>query len=312
MSLASKRESPPENPGPARLAFGGASLSAATAREAETLIGAALDEDITLFDSAQCYGRSEEHLGRLLAPHRDRVRIVTKCGHHEVLPDGRWRSFDISTADIDSALRRLRTDHLDAMLLHSYDPDRDRLTRALDVLRSARDSGKIRALGYSGDNDGARLALELAPDLDVLELSLSVADQANLDVLLPAARARGIAVLAKRALANAAWRHLGRPETAWGSAHEAPYVRRLATMGCVAAAAPDGLPWDESALRFVLHSPGLHAAIVGASRTENLRRNAALARRISAPPVDDAAHAAWRDRFAAASAVSATPWPALN
>lgn len=295
-----------------RLAFGGASLAGASDAQADALVGAALEEGVTLFDAAQCYGRAEEHLGRLLASRRSGLCLVTKCGHHEVLPDGRWRSFEISSADIESALRRLRTDHLDAMLLHSYDPDRERMTRALEVLRSARAAGKIRALGYSGDNAGARLALELAPDLDVLELSLNVADQANLEALLPEARARGIAVLAKRALANAAWRHLGRPGAEWHSAHEAPYAHRLAAMGCDASVAPDGLPWDESALRFVLQAPGVHAAIFGASRVENLRRNCALCRRIVSAPSDHEAIASWRRLYSAALARTHETWPALN
>lgn len=236
------------------------------------------------------------------------MRIFSKCGHHEILPDGRWRSHDISLADIEASLRRLRTDHLDAILLQSYDPDPERMTRALDALRAARSAGKIRALGYSGDNAGAQLALEFAPDLDVLELNLNIADQGNLDALLPVARTRGITVLAKRSLANAAWRHLGKPEATWLSAHEAPNVRRLTTMDCEASAAPDGLEWDESAMRFVLDTPGLHAAIVGSSRECHIRRNAICGRNILAQSPDPHTHATWRDRFAEGRAKNGETW----
>lgn len=294
-----------------RLAFGGASLAGATEADADRLVSAALDEGVTLFDAAQCYGRAEEHLGRALAGRRYNVMLVTKCGHHEVLADGSWRSHDISAKDIDAALTRLRTDHLDAMLLHSYDPDPVRMERAFDVLRAARAAGKVRCIGYSGDNEGAKLALA-APDLDVLELSLSIADQANVLALLPTAAARGVAILAKRSLANAAWRHLGRPEDEWREAHEAPYVRRLRAMGCTGENAPDGLAWDESALRFVLHSPGVHAAIIGASCPKKLRRNAENARRLGRLPADAHAYAAWRRRFAAAETQIGETWRALN
>jgi len=296
-----------------RLAFGGASLAQLADGPAEKLIRAALAAGVTLFDAAQCYGRAEEHLGRVLAPHRDRVCLITKVGHHEVLPGGRLRSRKIGAADVDLALRRLRTDHLDALLLHSYDPAEARLTAAFDVLRAARKAGKVRAIGYSGDNAAARAALTLAPDLDVLELTVNVADQGNLTSLLPAAAARNLGVLAKRALANAAWRHLGQPPTRWADNHEAPYVRRLAAMQAVAERAPDGAPWDESALRFVLATPGVHVALVGASKPENLLRNARLVAQLGALPPDPALHAAWRRRFAAAESMSPNaPWPALN
>ena len=294
-----------------RLAFGGASLAGATDADADRLVATALEEGVTLFDAAQCYGRAEEHLGRALAGCRSEVTLVTKCGHHEVLADGSWRSLDIGAADIDAALRRLRTDHIDAMLLHSYDPDPSRLERAFDVLRAARTAGKVCSIGYSGDNEGAKLAIS-TPDIDVLELSLSVADQANVLALLPIAEARGIAVMTKRSLANAAWRHLGRPEDTWRDAHDAPYVRRLRAMGCSAASAPDGLGWDESALRFVFQSAGVHAAIIGASDPDKLRRNAENARRLAGLPVDADAYAAWRRRFSEAEARVGETWRALN
>ena len=85
-----------------------------------SLLGAAHECGVNLIDTAPAYGTSEERLGRLLPGPRDRWVIVTKCG--EEFEDGRSR-FDFSApatrASVERSLRRLRTDYLDVVLIHS-------------------------------------------------------------------------------------------------------------------------------------------------------------------------------------------------
>ena len=69
------------------------------------------------------------------------------------------------------------------------------------ALAKARAAGKIRFLGYSGDNDAAAYAAGL-PEVDVLEMSINICDQANLETALPAARKRDLGVLVKRPIAT--------------------------------------------------------------------------------------------------------------
>lgn len=261
---------------------------------------ALLDAGCGLVDTAQCYGVSEAFLGARLAHRRGGFLLVSKCGHHEVLPDGSWRSRAIAAEDIDGALRRLRTDHLDAMLLHSYDLEPLRRGEALAVLRRAKEQGKLRAIGYSGDGERAAWAVEHG-GIDVLETSLSLADQANLPIV-EAAAARGIAVIAKRPLANAAWRHR---DPAAAPAHERDYALRLAALqpDPAACACTD---LGELALRFVLALPGDPVAIVGARSAANRAANLAAAAR---GPLAAGHAAALRARFAA---LADGRWPALN
>ena len=152
-------------------------------------MNALLDVGANLVDTAQCYAGSEAMIGRHLAHRRDEMVIVTKCGHHEVLANGRMRSRAISMDDIDGALQRLNTDYLDAMLLHSYDFDLLVQGDALAILEAARDAGKIRHIGYSGDNE--RLAWAVScPLITVVEVSVNLVDQHNLREALRTAAAR--------------------------------------------------------------------------------------------------------------------------
>lgn len=251
-----------------------------------------LDAGCTLVDTAQCYGVSEAFLGERLRHRRDRFLLVSKCGHHEVLADGSWRSRAIAMADIDGALARLRTDHLDAMLLHSYDLEPLQRGEALEVLRAAKRAGKIRAIGYSGDNERAAWAIDHG-GIDVVEMSLSLADQANAD-LAGRAGAKGIAVIAKRPLANAAWRY---PDPDTAPAGHQLYARRLAALGL------DPLrhgctDMGELALRFTISLPGSPVAIVASRTPANQDANLAAAAKGSLP---EATMALIRARFTEAA-----------
>ncbi len=238
-----------------------------------------LDSGANLVDTAQVYGEHEVFLGEYLSHRRDQFILVSKCGHHDILPDGTMRSRDISMDDIDRALKRLRTDYLDAMLLHSYDRDRLEAGDAVAVLARARQAGKIRFAGYSGDNDRAAIAAGME-ELDILETSISVADQYNIDEALPVARARGMGVIAKRPVANAAWRYLDEPAETYAKHKVAPYVERLKAMDLdLPALGFEDFPagWGELAVRFNLTVPGLHCSIIATRQTDHARANLAMA-----------------------------------
>jgi aryl-alcohol dehydrogenase-like predicted oxidoreductase len=95
-----------------------------------SLIRSAVDEGITLFDTAEVYGpfTNEELLGEALAPIRDRVAISTKFGYalETAVGDG-WPTALNSRPDnikavADAALKRLRTDRIDLFFQHRVDP----------------------------------------------------------------------------------------------------------------------------------------------------------------------------------------------
>ncbi len=285
------------------LGFGGASLiPPETHARAERLLDRAWELGIRVYDTAAIYGDSEQLLGRWLRRRQGAV-IVTKCGHHEVLPDGSLRSLRITMADIDGALSRLSVERIDAMLLHSYDRAALLAGEAVEVLRRAQELGKIAAWGYSGDNATACEALRLE-GAGALETSLSLADQANLEGAIAIAAQRGALVLSKRSLANAAWQWMRNPATA--PEHLRTYATRLAAMRLDPAAYACA-SWSDLALRFTIGCPGMGFAIVGCSGEERLAANVAAVERGALP-----AEAVAAIRAAFQRARDGADWPGLN
>src|SRR5262249_20650964 len=120
---------------------------------------------------------------------------------------------------IERSLERLGTDYLDLIQLHSCSLAELRKGDVIGALEQARERGWARYIGYSGDGEAARYAIECGR-FDTLQTSVSVADQEPLDLTLRAARARQMGVIAKRPIANVAWRYARKPsepyyETYW-------------------------------------------------------------------------------------------------
>lgn len=232
------------------------------------LLNEALDLGITLVDTARGYGLSEERIGRHLAHRRHEFVLSTKVGYGvEGVED--WTP-EAVTRGIDDALRRLRTDVIDIVHLHSCPLDTLRSAGVVEALVRAREAGKVRVAAYSGENEALDWAMR-APAFGSVECSVNLFDQAALSRLQPVAAHRGLGIIAKRPLGNAPWRFAHRPH---GDYCEAYWVRQQA-LGFT----HEPMPWDEYALRFTAFAPGVSSAIVGTGSIEHLRHNAALAAR---------------------------------
>jgi predicted oxidoreductase len=128
-------------------------IAGMTNADAAKLLNTALDEGINFFDHADVYGggKSEEKFAEALdmnATLRDKMLIQTKVGI-------RKGAFDFSKDHIleavDGSLKRLRTDHLDAVLLHRPDAlvEPEEVAEAFTILK---DSGKVKNFGVSNQN----------------------------------------------------------------------------------------------------------------------------------------------------------------
>jgi aryl-alcohol dehydrogenase-like predicted oxidoreductase len=277
-------------------------------KQIATILNHLLDAGMNLIDTAAAYEGSEEAIGKAVSHRRDDFVLVSKCGQKFAgLPGEAWSAAMIS-ATIDRSLQRLGTDHIDIMLLHSCDLGVLEKGEALGALVQARAAGKIRFAGYSGDNQVVAYAAAL-PEIAVIETSISLVDQANIEGVLPRARERELGVIAKRPIANGAWRPLEAQHSFYRE-YAAPYHQRFAEMGLRLEdfAADAVTDWAELALRFTLSIPGVHAAIVGTTRVENALRNVELAAK---PPLSHASVQKLRDAFAAAEARTAHEWPGL-
>ncbi|MDQ0194284.1 aryl-alcohol dehydrogenase-like predicted oxidoreductase [Paenibacillus wynnii] len=157
---------------------------------------------------------------------------------------------------IDRSLKRLNTDYVDMIHLHSCREEVLREGGVIEVLQRAKQAGKTKYIGYSGDRKDALYAVQTGL-FDSLEISVNIADQEAIDLTLDEAIKRNVGVTAKRPIANAAWTYESMDETAY------PYIywNRLRDLGYGFLA--DHQKGVETALRFTLSTPGVHTAIVG-------------------------------------------------
>ncbi len=179
---------------------------------------------------------------------------------------------------------------MDLVQLHSCSEADLRRGEVIEALQEARATGKTRFIGYSGDGSAARYAVECGA-FDTLQTSVSISDQEAIDLTLPLAVQHNLGVIAKRPIANAAWKTGSRPASAY---HHA-YWDRLQVL------AYPFLKGDlkeavATALRFTLGVPGVHTAIVGTTNPARWKENADLVARGSLP---EAEYRAIRERWRA-------------
>ncbi len=273
------------------LGFGGAEIGfeEAAAHTVAELLNSALDAGLNVIDTAECYLQSEELIGQAVAGRRKDYYLFTKCGHPDTPGVEDWRRESLLSS-IERSLKRLRTDRVDLVQLHSCSEAELRKGEVIRALEDARQKGFTRYIGYSGDSSAARYAIESGA-FDTLQTSVSIADQEALELTLPLAQQRQMGVIAKRPIANAAWRYTHKPENSY---HQ-PYWERLQELDYdfLRGDAKDAV---STALRFTLSAPGVHTAIVGTKNPKRWRENAEL---LAAGPLPretiDRIRARWRE-----------------
>ena len=141
----------------------------------------AQDLGINLLDTAPAYGTSEERLGKLLKGQRDQWILASKAGeefvdghsHYDFKPETLRRS-------VERSLKRLHTDYLDIVLVHSNGEDKE-IIETYDVFSTLADlkkSGMIRAFGMSTKTvEGGLLAAEHSDVVMVMHNPIYTAEQ---------------------------------------------------------------------------------------------------------------------------------------
>lgn len=292
----------------------------------DEMLGQAIESGINVIDTAPLYSDSEEKLGQALQGRRDRFLLFTKCGRH--LPrKSNWTGFSLRAKqrlrrwaqradppesespawnprvlewNIEQSLRRLKTDWIDLIQLHGCSEETLRQGDVIDVLQKARQAGKVRHIGYSGDGKAALYAVQ-SGQFESLQISINLADQEALDRTVPLARQRGMGVIAKRPIANFLWK-VPRPDNPyyqsyWDRFQELQY---------------DFLQEDralEMALRFTLSIPGVHTMIVGTTKPAHLRQNVEFT---AAGVLDENQYQAIRNRWRKVARIELEKTPELD
>lgn len=253
--------------GAAEIGYEGLDQAAAT-----RVLKSALEAGINVIDTAECYKNSEELIGNALADRRDDYYLFTKTGHAQGYENPDW-SFEGTIASIERSLKRLKTDAVDLVLLHSCSREELERGEATRGLQEARRRGLTRFIGYSGDGENASYAIE-SGDFDVLETSLNIADQQGIDLLMPRAQERGMGVIVKRPLANVAWKSGDEPPA---PEYHHEYWNRLKKLD-YEFLRDDLESAAQRATRFTLSIPGVHTLIVGTTKPERFAQNVAVAK----------------------------------
>jgi aryl-alcohol dehydrogenase-like predicted oxidoreductase len=253
------------------LGFGGAEIGfqGVDVSEVKSILNNALDAGLNVVDTAECYVNSEEMIGNTVSHRRDDFYLFTKCGHGENFDVGAWSKVEILSS-IERSLKRLKTDRLDLVLLHSCSEEELRKGEVIEALQAAKAAGKTRYIGYSGDSFAALYAIESGA-FDALQTSVNIADQEALELTLPKAKERSMGVIAKRPVANVAWKEKTKPEYFYIQEYWARFQKLKY----------DFLNGDLSeavntALRFTLSVDGVHTAIVGTTKKERWQENARM------------------------------------
>lgn len=220
--------------------------------EALNLIAQAKDLGINLIDTAPAYGNSEERLGTLLKGQRNDWLVCSKVGEEFDNNTGA-SSFNFSPehtrVSIERSLKRLNTDVIDMVLVHSDGNDVDIINRygTLDVLQEIKQQGLIRAFGMSTKTvEGGLLA---AAQSDCAMITHNLAYQEELAVI-DYCRQHGKAVLLKKALAS----------------------------GHIVSADTNSDP-IQSSMDFIFSNPGVTSAIIGTITPQHLVDNVEKAAR---------------------------------
>jgi aryl-alcohol dehydrogenase-like predicted oxidoreductase len=273
------------------LGFGGAEIGYAEALEetVANLLNGALDAGLNVIDTAECYRDSEEMIGCAASGRRNEFYLFTKCGHpHGGESAPNW-SKDSILQSIERSLKRLKTDKIDIVFLHSCSESELHKGEAIEALQTARQRGYIRYIGYSGDSRAAHFAAESGA-FDALQVSINIADLVAIDLTMPIAREKNIGVIAKRPIANVAWKTGHKPIDSYH--HE--YWERLRKLNYDFLRNDDREKTVGIALRFTLSVPGVHTAIVGTKHPDRWEQNAKL---LETGALSDAEFQAIRNRW---------------
>src|SRR3954462_13885530 len=124
--------------------------------QAKSVVDAAIEHGITLFDTADIYGQgtSEDFIGRALEGRRDRVLIATKFGKEmDENPHESRGSRKYIRSAVEASLRRLRTNVIDVYQMHEPDPSTP-IEETLGALHELVQEGKVRYVGSSNYSAG--------------------------------------------------------------------------------------------------------------------------------------------------------------
>ncbi len=255
---------------------------------AERMLHAVLDAGINFLDTSPDYGLSEERIGRYLAGRRDEFYLATKCGCVYTQRAGHlelthvWQP-EVVRQNLETSLRRLRTDHIDLLQFHGGDAETLRTSGLIDLLEEFRARGLVRFLGVSSSLPHLPALVELGV-FDAFQIPFSCLAPEH-DAWITEAARRGAGIILRGGIAQ------GGPD----AEIQRPALNAVWSAARIAEdLLPAGMSPAELILRYTLSHPHAHTTIVGTCNPDHLQANVAAA---NAGPLPDDLVAALRTRI---------------
>jgi aryl-alcohol dehydrogenase-like predicted oxidoreductase len=262
------------------------------ADKARACLDEAFAQGINFIDTANVYGRgaAESFLGEALHGRpRDSYVLATKL-YFPMSATDRGLSRAQVEKQLDASLQRLRTDTIDLYQCHRYDWDTP-LEETMEALTRAVDSGKVRYIGFS---EWPAERIQAALDLTGVTTFVSSQPQYSLlwrepeEEVIPLCAANGISQIVWSPLAQGVLSGKYDPDrppprdSRAASSEMGGFIDRFmhpevlrAVQRVKPIAEEAGLTLPQFALAWVLREPNVASAIIGASRPEQVRENAA-------------------------------------
>jgi len=244
---------------------------------ADALLNSVLDAGINFIDTSPDYGASEQRIGQYISSRRREYYLATKCGcvytqHEDHLEiDHAWNK-EVVQRNLESSLRRLRTDYVDVLQFHGGDAESLRRAGLIDLLTDYRDQGVVRFIGASSSLPHLPGLIELGV-FDTFQIPYSCLAPQHGDLITRAAET-GAGIIIRGGIAQ------GGPD----AEIQRPALNDVWTRARLDDLLPPDMPRAELILRYTLSHPHCHTAIVGTCNPAHLAANIAAAAQGPLPP----------------------------
>ena len=239
---------------------------------ADVFLNTVLDSGINFIDTAPDYGICEQRIGEYISHRRSEYILATKCGcdylqHDDHIEIKHTWTKETVKRNVETSLRRLRTDHIDLLQFHGGDAETLQQAGLIDLLKDYQSQGVIRFIGMSSKLPDIRALIHLEV-FDTFQIPYSCLAPEH-EGMITAAAATGAGVIIRGGIAH------GGPD----AEIERPALNDIWDRARLAELLPAWMSKAELILRYTLSNPDCHTTIVGTCNHVHLKENLRAAER---------------------------------
>jgi aryl-alcohol dehydrogenase-like predicted oxidoreductase len=238
--------------------------------DSQQILHAVLDAGINFIDTSPDYGVSEQRIGNAISSRRNEYYLATKCGcvytqHDDHLEIDHVWNRDVIRQNIETSLRRLKTDYVDLLQFHGGDAKTLQDEGLIDLLEEFRSSGLVRYIGVSSKLPNLAGLIDLQV-FDTFQIPYSCLSPEHHELISLAAET-GAGIIVRGGIAQ------GGPDTEI----QRPNLNNVWSRARLDELLVDGMQRSELILRYTLSHPHCDTTIVGTCNHGHLAENLAAA-----------------------------------